>query len=60
MSDGARSGDLSQLPVACSLYGQVHERCEFRTGSLYCIRPGCQNPHHREVPSDGSDHPRSL
>jgi len=30
----------------------AHERCVFTAGSLYCIRPGCRNPHHREPPPE--------
>jgi hypothetical protein len=44
-------GDLSGLPVVCPLCRQVHERCVFTAGSVYCIRPGCRNPHHRRPPA---------
>lgn len=31
---------------ACCLCGGFHPRCRFAAGSLYCITPGCGNPHH--------------
>jgi hypothetical protein len=43
--------DLSSVPVACPLCGQVHERCVFTAGSVYCTRPECSNPHHRQPPA---------
>jgi len=27
-----------------------HEVCVFTAGSLFCVRPGCRNPHHRPAP----------
>jgi hypothetical protein len=45
MGDAPRPEDLSQVPVVCPLCHQVHERCEFEAGSVYCARPGCRNPH---------------
>jgi len=44
--------DLSSLPVTCPLCHQVHERCIFTAGSLYCVRPRCRNPHHRQPPAE--------
>jgi hypothetical protein len=26
------------------LSAQVHERCRFRAGSVYCVKPDCGNP----------------
>jgi hypothetical protein len=50
--------DLSDLPVACPLCHQVHHRCRFTSGTLYCIRPRCGNPHHRGPhPSPANVHP---
>jgi len=43
----AEPRDLSGLPVVCPVCHQVHERCVFTAGSVYCTRPGCRNPHHR-------------
>jgi hypothetical protein len=34
----------------CALCGQRHAPCVFTAGSLYCIRPDCTNPHHRQPP----------
>jgi hypothetical protein len=48
MGDAPGPQDLSQFPVVCPICHQAHERCEFRVGSVYCARPDCQNPHHRE------------
>ena len=50
MDEATGPQDLSQFPVVCPICHQVHERCEFRAGSVYCARPDCQNPHHREPP----------
>ena len=50
MSDLPGQGDLSGAPVVCPLCGQVHQRCRFSAGSLYCIRADCRNPHHRWPP----------
>lgn len=47
MGDTAEQQDLSDAPVACPVCGQVHERCVFTAGSLYCTRPDCRNLHHR-------------
>ena len=43
--------DLSDIPVVCPVCRQVHERCVFIAGSVYCVRPGCQSPHHRQPPT---------
>ena len=48
MGDALGPQDVSQLAVVCPLCHRVHERCEFRAGSVYCARPDCRNPHHRE------------
>jgi hypothetical protein len=52
MGEAAGQRDLSDVPVTCPLCHQVHERCVFTAGSLYCARPGCRNPHHREPPPE--------
>jgi hypothetical protein len=52
VGDTPEQQDLSGLPVACPLCHQVHERCVFTAGSVYCVRPGCQNPHHRQPPAE--------
>jgi hypothetical protein len=31
---------------------KIHQRCVFTAGSVYCIRPGCQNPHHWRPPAE--------
>jgi hypothetical protein len=36
------------LGFICPHCHQVHERCEFRAGSVYCVRPERRNPHRRE------------
>jgi len=51
VSDTPEQQDLSGLPVACPLCRQVHERCVFTAGSVYCVRPDCRNPHHRQRPA---------
>jgi len=48
MGEAQGPQDLSQLAVACPICHLVHERCEFRAGSVYCVRPDCRNPHHRK------------
>src|SRR5215467_4425992 len=40
--------NLSDAPVICPLCLQIHDRCGFTAGSLYCARQDCQNPHHRQ------------
>src|SRR5215472_4827375 len=40
--------NLSDAPVICPLCLQIHDRCRFTAGSLYCARQDCQNPHHRQ------------
>jgi hypothetical protein len=57
MGDALGPQTPSQVPTVCPVCHQVHERCEFRAGSVYCVRPDCQNPHHRE-PRPGSYAPR--
>jgi hypothetical protein len=52
--------DLSGLPVVCPLCRQVHERCIFTSGSVYCIWPGCRNPHHRQPPAAPEDIAEAL
>jgi hypothetical protein len=40
------------------LVHQVHQRCRFTSGTLYCVRPRCGNPHHRGPhPSPANVHP---
>lgn len=52
MGEAARQRDLSDLLVACPLCHQAHERCVFTAGWLYCVRPGCRNPHHLVPPPE--------
>ena len=33
--------------VVCPLCKEEHVGCQFASGSLWCARPGCANPHHR-------------
>src|SRR5262249_18443220 len=41
----AHVGD--RLPLgACPLCSKEHGRCQFASGSLYCVSPHCDNPHH--------------
>jgi hypothetical protein len=53
VGDTSEQRDLSGLRVACPLCHQVHERCVFTAGSVYCTRADCQNPHHRQPPAEG-------
>jgi hypothetical protein len=34
-------------PRMCPLCNREHACCEFTRGSLYCVVPDCENPHHR-------------
>ena len=43
-----RLADHSRLPPNVCPCGATHDRCEFTSGSLYCIRSNCRNPHHRQ------------
>ena len=47
---GRRAGAAGSLTGfrVCRICHQVHERCIFAAGSMYCARPDCRNPHHRE------------
>src|SRR5690242_20380466 len=59
MGDAPGQHDLSQAPVACPICHQVHERCEFRAGSVYCVGADCgtrtigspRRSHHRRFPA---------
>jgi hypothetical protein len=33
----------------CPTCSRLHEICEFTSGSVYCTRPDCANPHHRRA-----------
>jgi hypothetical protein len=44
MGEAPGPQDLWQFPVVCPVCHLVHERCEFRAGSVYCARPDCRNP----------------
>jgi len=35
----------------CPLCYSDHASCEFASGSLACVKPGCANPHHPQVPT---------
>jgi hypothetical protein len=49
---------MSHKPALCPLCGQVHDRCVFTAGSLYCAVGRCRNPHHRPPPDDVTEEPR--
>jgi hypothetical protein len=40
----------TSLSVVCPLGHQVHERCQFTAGSLFCVKPDCGNLRHRPLP----------
>jgi hypothetical protein len=33
--------------TSCPICGEEHGSCEFASGSLYCVKDDCRNPHHR-------------
>jgi hypothetical protein len=42
------------MSTTCLQCSATHEPCLFTSGSLWCVRPGCRNPHHRTPPSDAN------